>query len=149
MSKDAEPLLFKTGFGGTLLPVTAASKDALARHGTGQLVRIKVVKATGNVKRLAWYWVMLKVALGNLADAFDGPMTTKILHTWLKRRAGLSKPIKAKKTGEIIGYDDDSIAFDNMAEHERAEFIDFARQTLAERLGCDPAELETESRAAA
>lgn len=45
MSKDAEPLLFKTGFAGTLMPVTQASKDALAKIGTGQLVRIDVKKA--------------------------------------------------------------------------------------------------------
>jgi hypothetical protein len=146
---DAEPLLFKTGFGGTLLPVTGAAKEAVALIGTGQLVKIKVVKAPGNLKRLAWYWVMLKVALSNLADAFDGPVTTRSLHRWLKRRAGLAKPITAKKSGEIIDYDYDSIAFDKMAEHERAEFIDFARQTLAERLGCDPADLETEARSAA
>lgn len=146
---DSEPLLFKTGFGGTLLPVTQAAKDAMARLGTGQLVRIEVKKAAGNVRRLAWYWVMLRVALDNLVDAFDGPVTTQILHRWLKRRAGLAKPIVARKTGEIIGYDDDSISFAKMPETQRAEFIDFARQTLAERLGCDPADLETEARSVA
>lgn len=146
---DNEPLLFKTGFGGALLPVTQASKDALAKIGTGQLVRIEVKRTRGNLARLAWYWVMLKVSLENLADAFDGPVTTKSLHRWLKRRAGLAVPIVAKKTGEIIDYDYDSISFNSMPENERAEFIDFARQTLADRLGCDSMELETEARAAA
>lgn len=146
---DSEPLLFKTGFGGTLIPVTQASKDALAAIGTGQLVRIEVKRTRGNLARLAWYWVMLKLALENLADAFDGPVTTKSLHRWLKRRAGLAKPITAKKTGEVIDYDYDSIAFAKMPENERAQFIDFARQTLADRLGCDPMDLETEARAAA
>lgn len=146
---DSEPLLFKTGFGGALMPVTAAAKDAVAKIGTGQLVRIEVKRTRGNLARLAWYWVMLKLALENLSDAFDGPVTTKSLHRWLKRRAGLAVPIVAKKTGEVIDYDYDSISFHSMAENERAEFIDFARETLSERLGCDPADLETEARAAA
>lgn len=146
---DQEPLLFKTGFGGTLLPATQASRDALARLGTGQLVKIEVKKASGNTARLRWYWAMLRIAIDNLGDAFDGPITPQILHTWLKRRAGLSKPITSRKSGEVIGWADDSISFARMPETQRAEFIDFARQTLADRLGCDPADLETEARSAA
>lgn len=146
---DAEPLLFKTGFGGSLLPVTSAAREAIATIGTGQLVRIEVKRTRGNLARMAWYWVMLKIALENLADAFDGPVTTKALHRWLKRRAGLATPIVSKKTGEVIDYDYDSISFHAMPENQRADFIDFARQTLSDRLGCDPMELETEARAAA
>ena len=36
----------------------------------------------------------------------------------------------------------------NMPENERAEFVDFASAKLAARLGCDPATLTTEAKAA-
>lgn len=145
---DVEPLLFKCVFG-ALRPVNGAAEDALKALTDGSLVRIEIKRTQGNLKRMAWYWVMLKIALENLADAFDGPMTTKMLHRWLKREAGQATPIRSKKTGEIIDYDYDSIAFHNMPENERAEFIDFASAKLAARLGCDPSELTTEAKHAA
>ena len=144
---ETEPLLFKVVLG-TLRPLNGAASDALKAIADGAMVRIEIKRTAGNVKRMAYYWVMLKVALDNLADAFDGPMTTKMLHKWLKREAGHATPIRSKKTGEIIDYDYDSIAFHNMPENERAEFIDFAAAKLAARLGCDPMELTTEARAA-
>ncbi len=145
---DTEPLLFKMILG-TLRPINGAAEDALKALSDGSLVRIEIKRTTGNVKRMAWYWVMLKIALANLADAFDGPMTTRMLHKWLKREAGLAKPIRSLKTGEIIDYDYDSIAFHNMPENERADFVDYANAKLAARLGCDPAELSTEAKQAA
>lgn len=144
---DTEPLLCRVVLG-TLRPINGAASDALKAIADGSMVRIEIKRTVGNVKRMAWYWVMLKIALENLADAFDGPMTTKMLHRWLKREAGIAKPIRSRKTGEIIDYDYDSIAFHNMPENERAEFIDFASAKLAARLGCDPAELTTEAKAA-
>lgn len=144
---DTEPLLFRTVLG-TLRPLNGASEEAMKAFGNGQTVRIEIKRATGNTRRLAWYWVMLKIALENLEDAFDGPVTTKALHRWLKREAGLATPIISKKSGEVLDYDYDSIAFHNMTEDQRSAFVDFASQKLAARLGCDPATLVTEARAA-
>jgi hypothetical protein len=145
---DSEPLLCKIVLG-KLVPMTSAAEDAIRAIGNGQTVRIDIVKTRGNQKRLSWYWVMLKLALDNLADAFDGPATTQMLHKWLKREAGLAKPIISKKTSEVLDYDYDSIAFHNMTEDQRASFIDFASQKLAVRLGVDPHDLTTEARQAA
>lgn len=145
---ETEPLIFRVSLG-SLKPVTGEAERAIKALGSGQTVRIDIKRTTGNVKRLAWYWCMLRIALDNLEDAFDGPVTTGMLHKWLKREAGLAKPILSKKTGEVIDYDYDSIAFHNMTEDQRAAFVDFASQKLAQRLGCHPSELTSEARAAA
>lgn len=144
---DTEPLLFRTVLG-NLRPLNGASEEALRHIGNGQTVRIEIKRTTGNVRRLAWYWVMLKIALENLEDAFDGPVTTRALHRWLKREAGLATPIISKKTGEVLDYDYDSIAFHNMTEDQRAAFVDFASEKLAARLGCAVEDLTTEAKAA-
>jgi hypothetical protein len=144
---DSEPLLFRTVLG-TLRPLTGGSEDALKAIGNGQTVRIEIKRTTGNVRRLAWYWVMLKIALENLADAFDGPVTTKSLHRWLKREAGLATPIVSRKTGEVIDYDYDSISFASMTEDQRAAFVDFAAEKLSARLGVDVDTLRREAEAA-
>jgi hypothetical protein len=144
---DTEPMLFRTVLG-TLRPLNGAAEDALKSIGNGETVRIEIKRTTGNIRRMAWYWVMLKITLDNLGDAFEGPVTTKALHNWLKREAGLASPIISRKTGEIIDYDYDSIAFHNMTEDQRAAFVDFASQKLAARLGVDPATLTTEAKAA-
>lgn len=144
---DTEPLLFRTVLG-SLRPLSGASEDAMKAIGNGATVRIEIKRTTGNTRRLAWYWVMLKIALENLEDAFDGPVTTKALHRWLKREAGLATPIISKKTGEILDYDYDSIAFHSMTEDQRSAFVDFASQKLAQRLGVDPSELTREAKAA-
>lgn len=144
---DTEPLLFRTVLG-TLRPLNGAAEDAIKAIGNGETVRIEIKRARGNTRRMAWYWVMLRIALDNLADAFDGPVTTKALHKWLKREAGLATPIVSRKTGEIIDYDYDSIAFHNMTEDQRAAFVDFASQKLAARLGVDPSDLTREAMAA-
>lgn len=144
---DTEPLLCRTVLG-TLRPLNGASEDAIKAIGNGATVRIEIKRTTGNQRRMAWYWVMLKIALENLEDAFDGPVTTKALHRWLKREAGLATPIISRKTGEIIDYDYDSIAFHNMTEDQRAAFVDFASLKLAARLGCDPTTLTSEAKAA-
>lgn len=144
---DTEPLLFRTVLG-NLRPLNGASEDALKAIGNGQTVRIEIKRTTGNIRRLAWYWVMLKIALENLEYAFDGPVTTQMLHRWLKREAGLAKPVVSNKTGEIIDYDYDSISFASMTEDQRAAFVDFASEKLSARLGCDVAELQREAKAA-
>ncbi|KUR71212.1 hypothetical protein AQZ52_11110 [Novosphingobium fuchskuhlense] len=145
---DTEPLLFRVSLG-TLRPINGAAAEALKAVADGSMVRIEIKRTQGNVRRMAWYWVMLKIAIDNLADAFDGPVTTAMLHKWLKREAGLARPIVSRRTGEILDYDYDSIAFHNMPEGERAKFVDFASAKLAARLGCHPSELTSEAKAAA
>lgn len=144
---DVEPLLCRAIMG-ALRPMNGACEDAIKSIPSGSIVRIEIKRTAGNLKRMAWYWVMLKLALDNLEDAFEGPITTKALHKWLKRKAGLAKPITSKKTGEIIDYDYDSISFHTMPENERAAFIDFAADLLARRLGVDPMTLQNEAKAA-
>lgn len=144
---DTEPLLFKVSLG-TLRPLNGAAASALKAVADGSMVRVEIKRTQGNMRRMAWYWVMLKIAIDNLEDAFDGPVTTQMLHKWLKREAGLAKPIISRKTGEVIDYDYDSIAFHNMTEDQRTEFIDFAIRVLAKRLGCHPADLTAEAKAA-
>lgn len=145
---DKEPLLFRVQLG-TLRPINGAAEEALKAIGSNAPVRVEIKRTSGNTKRLAFYWVMLKIALENLEDAFDGPVTTKALHRWLKREAGIATPIISRKTGEIVDWDYDSISFHTMPENERAEFIDFASKKLAARLGVDPHVLMTEAKAAA
>lgn len=138
---DKEPLLFKVALS-SLRPLNGAAVDALKAITDGSMVRIEIKRTQGNLRRMAWYWVMLKIAIDNLEDAFDGPVTSEMLHKWLKREAGLAKPIVSRRTGEIIDYDYDSIAFHNMPENERSSFIDFATRKLSARLGVHPAELQ-------
>lgn len=146
---DAEPLLFRYQFG-ALRPVTAAAEDFLATLEPGAMVKGTFVIPRGNTRRLAWYWVMLKLATEQLSDAIDGRFTTKMLHRWFKRKLGLATPIVSKKTGEILDYDYDSISFAKMPESERAEYIDQASELLSRRLGVDVETLrrEAEDRAA-
>lgn len=142
---DKEPILVRVQLG-ALRPDGEAAQELIAAYPNGTLLRIEVVKATGNVKRMRFYWKMLRVALANLVDAFDGPVRPNAFHLWLKRNLGLSHPIKSKKTGEIIAWDDDSISFNTMDEPERAAFIDRVRDFLAKRLGVAPEILMDEAR---
>ena len=145
---DVEPLLCRVVLG-TLRPMSGAAEDAIRALPAGSIVRIEIKQTRGNYKRLAWYWVMLKLAVDNLADRFDGPVNSGMMHKWLKQRFGLSKPVRSKKTGEIIGYDEGSIAFHSMPENERAPYIEGAVNFLAEQLGTDPSTLREESQRAA
>lgn len=143
---DSEPLLFRSVFG-TLRPVTAAAEDA-ARACNNTVVRVEIKRTAGNVKRMALYWVVLRVAAEQLSDAVDGVLSTRALHRWLKREYGLAKPIVSKKTGEVIDYDYDSVSFAKMTEPDRAAFIDWTIQKLSARLGCDVTDLRREAEAA-
>ena len=139
---DTEPLLFRAQLG-ALRPANGAAEDATRALGS-ETVRVEIKRTSGNVKRLAWYWVMLRLFLEN-SDFFDGPITTKILHNEMKRRAGLATPITSKATGEVLGYDYDSISFAKMPENERAEFVDFVADYLSKALGVDVATLKQEA----
>jgi hypothetical protein len=145
---ETEPLLFRSTLG-TLRPLNGAAADALKAIPANSTVRVEIKRTVGNTKRMAFYWVMLKLTLDNLADAFDGPMTSTALHRWLKREYGLAVPIRSHKTGEIIDWDYDSISFAAMPENERSAFVDWATETLSRRLGVDASTLRHEAEQAA
>lgn len=144
MVMDSEPLLFHVQLG-ALRPASAAAEEAVRAIKPGSHVRIEIKQARGNIMRLRWYWKMLRLFLDNKPDAFDAPVTPTILHRWLKVKFGLSKPIHAVKTGEIVGYQEGSIAFHNMPESERAPFVDASAAFLSKSLGVDVATLRAES----
>lgn len=141
---DIEPLLFRYELG-ALRPVTGEAEDFLRTLTPGQIVKGDFKIPRGNVKRLAWYWVMLKIAVEQLSDAIDGKLTRKMLHNWFKRQTGLATPVVSKKTGEVIDYDYDSISFSRMPENQRAEYIDQVSDQLARRLGVNVETLRTEA----
>ena len=143
---DKQPALFRPAFG-SLRPATPEAEDIFKALDPKRAYRIDIKGIKGNTRRLALYWCCLKVGCEQLSDAVDGVMTPRILHRYLKRRCGLSTPIISKKTGEIIDWDDESIAFENMKEHERMSYIDDALAKLSEWIGCDVTELRSEGEA--
>ncbi len=140
---DNEPLLFRSMLG-SLRPVSAAAEE-LANSTSGTVLRVEVKRTTGNTRRLALYWVVLRIACEQLSDAVDGVLSTKALHRWLKREYGIAKPIVSKKTGEILDYDYDSISFAKMTENERSAFVTWVLEKLSARLGCDVTTLTREA----
>ena len=145
MTVDKQPALFRKAFG-SLRPVTPAAEE-LVKAMPDRAMRIDITGIRGNTKRLAFYFVCLKIGCEHLSDAVDGIMTPRILHRGLKRRCGLSTPIVSKKTGEVFEWDDESIAFERMSEAERAEYIDQALTKLSEWIGCDVTSLRSEGEA--
>jgi hypothetical protein len=143
---DKEPLLCRVVLG-SLRPVTGAAEEATQALGEGAIVKISVVKAKGNTRRLGLYWVCLKKACILLSDAVDGILSRQALHRWLKRDQGLAQPIVSKKTGEVIDYDYESISFETMPEHERSEYINGALERISQRLGCDVTEIKQDAEA--
>lgn len=142
---DTEPLLFRVKLG-ALRPANAAAEEALKAAGD-ELLRIEIKRTTGNIRRLAWYWVMLRLFLEN-SDFFEGPVDPQFLHKEMKKRAGLATPIISKATGEVLGYDYGSIGFAKMPENERAEFVDFVADYLSKALGVPVETLKQEAQAA-
>ena len=142
---DAQPALFRKVFG-SLRPVTPAAEELLASV-PDRAVRVEIKNIKGNTRRLALYWCCLKVGCEQLSDAVDGVMTPRLLHRYLKRRCGLSSPIVSKKTGEIVEWNDESVAFENMPEAERAAYIDDALGKLSAWIGCDVTTLKAEGQA--
>jgi hypothetical protein len=142
---DKQPALFRKVFG-SLRPVTPAAEELMATV-PDRPVRVEIKNIRGNTRRLALYFVCLKVACEQLSDAVDGIMSVRVLHRYLKRRCGLSSPIISKKTGEIIEWDDESISFENMPESERAAYIDHALETLSKWIGTDVTTLRNEAQA--
>lgn len=140
---DHHPALFRKALG-ALRPVTPAAEELMLTV-PDHPVRVEIKNIKGNTRRLALYFVCLKVACEQLSDAVDGIMTPNLLHNYLKRRLGLSSPVVSKKTGEIVGYADNSISFEAMKEHERSEYINQALELLSEWIGTDVATLRNEA----
>jgi hypothetical protein len=143
---DKEPILFRAVLG-SLRPATPAAEDMVGTLNRDRLYKLDVHGIRGNTARLGLYWVCLKVGCEQLSDAVDGILTPRVLHRRLKREHGLSTPIISKRTGEIIEYDDESIAFESMPESERAQFIDAALGTLSRWIGTDITTLRNEGEA--
>lgn len=140
---EKEPLLCRSMLG-SLRPVSAAAEEAI-KATSGTVVRIEIKRTTGNTRRMALYWVVLRIAVEQLSDAVDGLLSTKALHRKLKRDYGLAKPIVSKKTGEVIDYDYDSISFSSMPENERSEYVNAAFEKISGWIGCDVSTLTREA----
>lgn len=142
---DTQPILFRKAFG-ALRPVTPAA-EALMNTLPDCAVRVEVKGIRGNTRRLALYWVCLKVATEQLSDAVDGVLSVRTLHHWLKRDLGLAQPITSKRTGQIIGHDYESVAFEKMSEADRSTYVTAAIERLSQLIGCDITTLRNEAAA--
>ncbi len=143
---DNQPVLFRKVLGG-LRPTTPAAEHLLTTMDASRSYRVAVTGIRGNTKRIALYFVCLKVATEQLSDAVDGILSVKALHRWLKRDLGLAKPIVSHRTGKVIDYDYESISFEKMSEAERAEFVTAALERLSGLIGCDVTALRDEAQA--
>lgn len=143
---DKEPELYRAAFG-SLRPVTPAAEQSIKQLDPKRSYRVEIKGVKGNTRRLALYWVCLKVACEQLSDAVDGILTPRNLHHWLKRDLGLAKPIVSKRTGQTIDHDYESVAFEKMQEGERAAYIDAALERLSKLIGCDVTTLRNEAQA--
>ena len=139
---DNQPALFRKAFG-ALRPVTPAAHDLMATI-PDKPVRVDVKGIRGNTKRIALYYICVGKACELLSDAVDGVLSVKALDRKLRRDLGLATPIVSKRTGEIVDWDYDSIAFVNMTEAARMAFIDEALERLSRWIGCDVSALRDE-----
>lgn len=143
---DEPILLFRKVLGG-LRPANAAADRAMAAL-DGEAIRVRITRTNGNTRRNSLYWACLHVAAPMLSERVQGgPFTPELLHNVLKDRAGLVHVIKLP-SGDIV-KDYDSTSFAKMTEPKRAEFIDFALETLSTWLGCSVADLRREGEAEA
>lgn len=142
---DAAPLFFVKRLGG-LYPACPAAEKALAA--VDGKVRLKITRSQGNNKRIALYWLTLGIAAPMLSEQCSGDaIDDEMLHEILKDRRGLYTTT-VLPSGEIVkNYR--SISFHQMAEHERAKFIDWAFETLSKWLDVPVSTLVEEARAAA
>jgi hypothetical protein len=143
---DSPPLIFKIELG-MLRPANDMTREAM-RGLTGE-VRVRITKVTANVRRLNWYWTMLKLAADNMADKIEGGLTAKLLHRILKRKLDLGRTITLP-SGEKF-FDEESIGFATMPETDRIAWVQRVQSTLSRWLGVDPMTLgrETDERNAA
>lgn len=142
---DEPPLLFRKVLG-SLRPANRAAETALAAL-DDKPMRIRITRTSGNVRRNALYWAVLGVAAPMLSEKVEGDaLTVDLLHRILKDRAGLVRIITLPSGDTIKDYE--STSFAKMPENQRAEFIDWALNTLSKWLGVDVADLRHEGEAA-
>lgn len=141
---DAAPL-FVTPRLGMLAPASAAAEQAIRTLEPGSKVRIEIKSTRGNTRRNALYWSCLSLAAPMLDEKAPG-ITVDLLHKVLKDRAGLVRIVTLPSGEQVKDYD--SISFAKMTEDERAEFIDFALNTLSAWLGVPVTDLKREGEAA-
>ena len=92
---------------------------------------------------MALYWIVLAKAADALSEICEGdPLDAVLLHRVLKDRRGLYTETTLP-SGEVIkNYD--SISFHKMTENERADYIDWAFNTLAKWLRITVQELTSD-----
>lgn len=140
---DKPPLYFKKVLG-ALRPANSAAEAAVASLDTSGPIRVEIKSNRGNTRRNGLYWAVLGIAAPMLSERVEGgPLTVNILHLILKDRAKLYREI-VLPSGEVV-KDFESISFSKMPEHERAEFITFALDTLSKWIGCRVEELRNEA----
>lgn len=139
---DSEPVLFRKVFG-SLRPANQAAEELLRSLGD-EIVTVKVKRAKGNWRRLAFYWSCVEVACVQLSDAVDGILRKSLLHEYLLKKQGLAKPVRSIGSGELIGWDVESISFAKMSEPDRARFINEAVAMLSDMIGCPVEDLKRE-----
>lgn len=141
---DEPPLMFRPVLG-SLRPANRAATEAMSAIGS-DVVRVRITRTRGNVKRNGLYWSCLGIAAPMLSDKLDGPaLSVDLLHRILKDKAGLFRLVTLPSGDTVKDYD--SISFAKMPENERAKFIDWALTTLSKWLGVDVTDLRREGEA--
>jgi hypothetical protein len=142
---DAPPLFFERRLGGLFPACPAADKALAAVQGR---VRVKITRSQGNNKRIALYWIVLGLAAPMLSEKCSGDaIDDEMLHEILKDRRGLYTTT-VLPSGEIVkNYR--SISFHQMAEDERAKYIEWSFETLSKWLEVPVETLTEEARNAA
>ncbi len=136
---DTAPLLFAPRMGG-LFPASQAAEKALRALDASGPVKVAFKRTRGNQGRMSLYWVVLAKAAPMLSEMCEGDAIDEtMLHRILKDRRGLYTQT-ILPSGEVVkNYD--SISFHKMPENERAEYVDWAFNTLAKWLRVDVMDL--------
>lgn len=142
---EEAPLLARKVLG-SLRAANPACEEALAALDSNTVVRLRITKTTGNVRRNALYWAVLAVAAPMLTEKAPG-INARLLHKVLKDRYGLVSIVTLPSGDQVKDYE--STSFAKMTEDKRAEFVTWALATLASWLGCTADELLNEGRAVA
>lgn len=139
---DQPPLMFRRVLG-SLRPANSAAEAALAAIGDAP-VRVRITRATGNVRRNGLYWSVLAVVAPMLSERIEGDaLNPELLHRILKDRYGLVRVIRLPSGDMVKDYE--STSFSSMAEPDRARFIDWSLDTLSKWLGVDVTDLRREA----
>lgn len=141
-----EPVYLARKVLGSLRPANKAAEEAFAAV-DDKLVRIRITRTNGNVKRNALYWSCLALAAPMLSERIEGDaLNAELLHRILKDRYGLVRTVVLPSGDTIKDYE--STSFAKMTEPERAAFIDWALTTLSRWLGVNVTDLRREADAA-